>query len=72
MFEPDAPRLLNDQDDEGAVLCPDCRKPIALSVGARFCEGYALHITCANCPVRPADADYRPTTAGRTCSGKGN
>ena len=41
-----ARKLLNDRDHDGALLCADCRKPIALNLGVKFRDGYALHVVC--------------------------
>ena len=48
--EPNARKLLNDRDHDGAVLCPGCRKAIALNIGVKFRDGYALHVVCLTCP----------------------
>lgn len=56
MPDPGARKLLNDRNHDGAILCPDCRKPIALNIGAKFRDGYALHVVCIACPHDTSDS----------------
>jgi len=48
------PRLRNQRAADGAPVCPECNEPIALNVGAKFRDGYALHVRCIS---QPTDTD---------------
>lgn len=41
-----ATQIQNDRTNDGAFVCPDCQKPISLSMGARFRNGYLVHLGC--------------------------